>query len=150
MAVFNPVDYLSQDLIVIHAGTYLGTVNDGKSIGLKTADIAKIKGGVVATLTAANEFGVSDGTATLYPFGLFLGDASKSPNEVSVVFRGGLYESKNWDKTETLSGLAINTVLTCTSDGLLEPLGMQSKIAVGIVTKQPADTSDTLGIKLII
>lgn len=147
---YNPVDYLVQDLLVIHAGTYLGTVTGGNSIGLKTADLAKIKGGVVATLTAANEFGVSDGTAALYPFGLFIGDATKSPNEVSVVFRGGLYETYQWDKTETLSGLAVNTVLTANADGLLEPLGMQSKIAVGIVTKKPETTTDTLGIKLLV
>lgn len=146
---YNPVDERIQDLLVIHAGTYLGGVTSSSGITLNSSEAASIKGGMVAYQSAANEFGISDGTTSKAPFGLFIGDGSRA-NDVSVVFRGGLYETYQWDKTQTLSDFTFGTALTCTSGGLLEPLGVQSKVTVGICTKVPASTSDSLGIKLLI
>lgn len=147
--VFNPVDTKIEDLKVIHSGTYMGSMSDGNGFTIKAADLATIKGGRVAAITAANEVGFSDGTVDLYPIGLFIGDGSRE-NEISVMFRGGIYETTQW-KAADIAALTVGSQLACDAGGLLEAMGEQTdKVLVGIVTKKPATTSDTLGLKLVL
>lgn len=149
--VYNPLDYKAQDLTIIHAGTYAGQVTAGGTIALNATDLAagKIKGGVVAYQTAANEFGVSNGTEAKYPFGIFIGDGTKSAHDVTVMFRGGTYETLNWLAAD-IASLTVNAKLGCNADGLLQVYTGDDAVVVGIVTKQPASTTDTLGFKLFL
>ena len=146
---FNPVDTKVQDLIVIHSGTYLGGTSAGNSITVKAADLASVKGGLVACMTAANEVGLSDGTVTKYPIGLFIGDGANE-NDISVVFRGGIYETTQW-KAADIAALVVGSQVAAGTGGKMEAMASQTdKVLIGIVTKKPATTSDTLGIKLVL
>ena len=146
---YNPVDTKIEDLIVIHPGTYLGLATSGAKISLKSADVANIKGGKVAMMTAANEFGLCN--ASTAPFGLFFGDGSR-PNEVSVVFRGGIYETKNYDTTVSpLSNYALNAALVSNASGVLTLRSSEAlNLIVGYVTKTPTASTETLGIRLAV
>jgi hypothetical protein len=148
--MYNPVDYKIEDVIVVHAGTYVGAVLGGKALKINETDLPAIKGGMVAFFSADNEFGISNGSATEHPVGIFYGDGSR-PRDLSVLMRGGLYEIlNNWDTSVALNTYVVGTQLIANANGKLTPKGASTNPTVAIITKAPASVTDSLGIKLVV
>lgn len=153
---FNPVDFKQQDLIPSVPGQVISSINGSARFTLKAADIAaKIKGGRVATVTAANEVGAC--TASTTPIGLFFGDASKSENEVSIYQNGGLYEilAAGWyNGTDASTGYTVGKLLVSDANGFLKPRNSGTpedfSLCVAVVTKQPTSNTDSLCVKLLV
>lgn len=147
---FTPIDTVNYGVQPLHGGLYLSTV-DGSQLKFRSADLANLKGGVVVKLTAAGEVGIYNGTAdkALYPLGIFIGEADKQPNDTAVLVGPAIVLVDNWDKTVSpLSGFALGTGVVVTTAGLLTVRSANDQRVVGVVTKVPTSTSDTLGIAL--
>lgn len=149
---YNPIDSINYGVQPLHGGLFLSTI-DGTQLKFKTADVAALKGGVVVKASAAGEIGLYVGTTdrALLPLGIFIGDADNEPNTGTLLVGPALVLVSNWDKTiNPLSGFVLGAEVTTTAAGLLTPrtgAGNDTR-AVGIITKVPASTTDTLGILL--
>lgn len=148
--VFNPIDSTNYGVQPLHGGLFMSTI-DGTQLKFKAADLTALKGGVVVKASAAGEIGLYVGTTdkALCPLGIYIGDAEDEPNTGTVLVGPALVLVSNWDKTiDPLSGFVLGGEITTTAAGLLTPRATNDARAVGIITKVPASTSDTLGILL--
>lgn len=144
---FNPVDTKIQDVIVVHAGLYLGATNSSSGLKINATDLPNIKGGMFAAMNSSGELELCDGD-TQVPVAMFYGDGSR-PKSLTALMRGGVYGVKNWT-TSDIANFTAGAELIVTTTGKLLSKGVSTNHVVAIVLHPPASASDYVYIKLLV